>query len=282
MNGSTIGRLAGRAAITGVAAAALAAAAAIAGCGTGSPARHQQAAAQRSPYTYYLAMMGRYHGGSMMGGGPGSWMMGRSGYRWMTGAHGVPGWMRGGHFPGYMMGAGADPGKIMGRFWANAPGPRVSPAVAAMLGHQVPAGAHVNQAAKKITFTTKSVRLTALASPAGGPDETFRIAGLVNPTLVVPAGARVSIEVVNADPDTAHGLVVAGSQGVRSYMPMMTTRPAFAGSALWFLGDPTSAGMHAGTLRFTAATPGSYQYLCAVPDHAINGMTGMFIVSGQK
>jgi len=97
--------------------------------------------------------------------------------------------------------------------------------------------------------------------------------------VIVPAGARVSIEVVNADPDTAHGLVITASRDTQSWMPMMTARPAFSGSALWFLGNPTSAGMHAGTLTFTASRPGTYRYLCAVPGHARKGMTGAFIVS---
>ena len=104
-------------------------------------------------------------------------------------------------------------------------------------------------------------------------------AGIVNPTITVPAGAKVSIQVINADPDTAHGLVITTSSGRSSPMPMMTDRPAFPGSALWFLGDPTAAGMHAGTLTFTAATPGTYHYLCPVPGHAQKGMTGTFTVS---
>jgi nitrite reductase (NO-forming) len=62
-------------------------------------------------------------------------------------------------------------------------------------------------------------------------------------------------------------------------MPMMTAPPAFPGSALWFLGNPTGAGMHAGTLTFTATHPGTYRYLCAVPGHARKGMTGTFIVT---
>jgi rusticyanin len=262
-----------------LAATGLAATVAIASCGPGTGMRHP-AAPSGSQYNYYRSMMSRYRGG-MVGGSPGSRMMGAGGYWWMTGGHGVPGWMHGERLPGYMMSGSRDPGKIMGRFWANAPGPRVSNAQAMRLGSELPAGAHVNRPAKTITFTTSNVKFAVLASPAGGPDETFRIAGLVNPKLVVPAGARVSIEVVNADADTAHGLVVAGRQGARSYMPMMTTRPAFAGSALWFLGDPTSAGMHVGTLMFTATAPGSYRYLCAVPGHALKGMTGMFIVSGH-
>ena len=59
----------------------------------------------------------------------------------------------------------------------------------------------------------------------------------------------------------------------------MTGRPVFTGSALWFLGNPTTAGMHTGTLTFTAAMPGIYHYLCPVPGHAQKGMTGTFTVS---
>jgi rusticyanin len=234
-------------------------------------------------YSWYQSMMSRYYGGSMMGGSPGGWMMGRQGYQWMMGGTSAPGWMRGGRLPGSMMMSGTtDPGQIMGKLWADAPGPRVGPAQAIRLGSQVPAGASINRAANAVTFAAASVHLVAVASPAGGPDETFRIAGLVNPAITVPAGARVSIEVINADPDTAHGLVIIASADTSSPMPMMTSRPAFAGAALWFLGNLTADGMHAGTLTFTAATPGTYQYLCAVPGHAQKGMIGTFTVSSAS
>lgn len=272
-----------------VAAAAASLAAGLAACGTGTsaghpagtPTSHSGAVTSNPMYRYYRSMMGQY-GGGMMGGGPGGWMMGGAGYRWMTGVNGIPGWMRGGRLPGYMMGTSTDMGKIMGRLWADAPGPRVSPPQATALGNQIPAGAHVNRATRTITFTTTSVRLAAEASPPGGPDEVFRIAGMVNPTVVVPAGARVSIHVINADPDTAHGLVITASAAARSPMPMMTAPLAFPGAALWFLGNPTSAGMHAGTLTFTATSPGAYRYLCAVPGHARKGMTGAFIVTTSR
>jgi hypothetical protein len=52
---------------------------------------------------------------------------------------------------------------------------------------------------------------------------------------------------------------------------------AFTGAALWFLGNPTAAGIHAGTLTFTAATPSNDHYLCP-PGHAQKGMTGLFTV----
>ena len=275
------------AAIAVVAAVGLAAAASVVGCATGSTA-HDSAATPAAGrafvipgplYRYFGSMTSQYQGGGMMGGGPGGWMMSGGGNRWMTGAGGVRGWMHGGRLPGYMMGTSTDMGKIMGRFWAKAPGPMVSPAQADAFGNQTPAGAHVNRADRAITFTTTSVRLAAEASPPAGPDETFRIAGMVDPTVVVPVGARVIVKVINADPDTAHGMVITGTGGAESWMPMMTSPPAFEGSALWLLGNPTSAGMRVGTITFTAARPGTYRYLCAVPGHAREGMTGELIVT---
>ena len=275
-----------------IAAAGIGTGAAIAASGSpGQPAA--SASASSSPgYSWYRSMMTGYYGNGSSGSGMmgnssyGSygWMMSGAGYRWMTGDAGSPGWMTGA-LPQAMMGTGmmgtgtgTDPGKIMGDLWANAPGPRVSAAQATTLGSQVPAGAQVSKAANTITFTTMTVRLTILASPAGGPDETFRAAGLVNPRIIVPARAQVTIQLINADPDTAHGLVITASDATGSWMPMMTARPAFTGSALWFLGNPTSAGMHEGTLTFTATTPGTYHYLCPVPGHAQKGMTGTFTV----
>ena len=262
-------------------------AAGVTGGGSPAPPVATSGAPGGPGYSYYRSMMGRYYGGtmmggSMMGGRSRHWMMGTAGYRWMMGGTGAPGWMRGGRPPAAMMGHGTDMGQFMGRLWADAPGPRVSPATAAGLGTQVPAGAQVNQAARTITFTTTSVNLAVLASPTGGPDETYRIAGLVNPTITVPPGARVSMRVVNADHDTAHGLAVTTTGAASSWMPMMTAAPAFRGSALWFLPNPTAAGMHTGTLAFTASSPGTYHYLCPVPGHAQKGMTGTFIVSRAR
>jgi plastocyanin len=248
-----------------------------------SPSHPTAATASPAPsaspgYSWYQSMMGNYSGGSMMGGSSGGQMMSPAGYQWMTGGTNAPGWMRGGSLPSAMMGTGTDPGKIMGRLWADAPGPRVSPSAAARLGSQIPADAHADRTANTLTFTGSTVRLAVLASPQGGRDETFRIAGMTNPEIVLRAGAQVSIQLINADPDTAHGLVITAAM-VTSWMPMMTAQPAFPGSALWFLGNPTAAGMHAGTLTFTAASPGTYRYLCPVPGHAQKGMTGTFTVS---
>jgi rusticyanin len=269
--------------VIGIVAIAAAGLGTVAGCGFAGHAPAAASTSGGSGYSYYRSMMGRLDSGSsgsMMGGTSSrGWMMGSSGYRWMMGGLTAPAWMRGRDLPGYMMGSSSDAGKAMGALFARAPGARVSAAQAARLGSRIPAGATANRAQHKITFSGTSVRLTVLASPAGSRDETFRIGGMTDPAITVDAGARVTIEVINADADTAHGLVITASHSASSLMPMVTASPAFAGAAVWFLGDPTSAGMHAGTLTFTARKAGTYRYLCPVPGQAQNGMTGTFIVS---
>jgi rusticyanin len=187
--------------------------------------------------------------------------------------------MRDGTLPASMMGTSTDDGEVMGRLFANAPGPRVSATEALRLGNDVPSGASVDRTHNHITLSGSSDHLVVLAGPSGNPDNTFRIAGLVDPTIVVQSGARVSIEVVNADSETARGLVIAAAGSAHSRTPMISATPNFTGSALWFLGNPTSAGMHAGTLTFTATKSGTFQYLCPVPGHARAGMIGAFVVA---
>jgi rusticyanin len=267
-------RLAAAIAAAAVTAAGLGAGAAITACGASGQAPAAAATPGGSAYSYYRSMMGRLRSSGSAGS-----MMDGNGYRWMMGGLAAPAWMRGHALPGFMMGTSHDPGKVMGRFWANAPGPRVSPSQATTLGGQIPAGATVSRTRQQVTFSGSSVRLAVVASPAGGPHDRFRVAGMTDPAIVVKSGARVTIQVINADPDTAHGLVVTASSARPARMPMMTARPAFTGSALWFLGNPTAAGMHAGTISFTAAPPGTYHYLCPVPGHAQKGMTGSFTAS---
>jgi rusticyanin len=224
--------------------------------------------------TYYQSMMKHYGGSSIMGSSTGN-----ISYGWMMGGSNAPGWMTGGTVSASMMGTSTNAGEVMGRLFANAPGTRVSAIEATRLGNDDPTDAIVDRTHNHITFSGFSDHLVVLASPSNGPDDTFHAAGLVDPTIEVHSGAKIRIEVVNADADAAHGLVVTAKGSASSRMPMMTATPAFSGSALWFLGSPTSAGMHTGLLTFTATKSGAYQYLCPVPGHARDGMVGAFVVS---
>ena len=144
------------------------------------------------------------------------------------------------------------------------------------LGNQVPPGAKVDACADRITFSKPAVTLVIEAVPKTNPDMTFRIAGLVNPTVVVPRNAQVSMEYINADSDEAHALVITRTQPPFAFRPAV--QPAFPGSAAGPIGDPTTAGHGARDLTFKATASGTYQYLCPMPGHAQMGMHGTFVV----
>lgn len=243
------------------------------------PAGGTSATSDAPGYGWYQSMMGSFPGNSMMGGGGYSWMGGRRGYAWMMGGAGAPGWQRGQDLPGFMMGSAGDPGTAMGSAFANAPGPRVSMSDATRLANTVPAGAQVNKSGNSIVFTTKAVNLAIVASMSGSADDKFQVAGLVNPSITVPRGSKVTIDFVNGDSGMAHGVAVVPYGAAQSSMPMMSDAPSFSRAALWFLGDATSAGAHRGTIRFSADKTGTYQYLCPVPGHALKGMYGIFNVA---
>lgn len=164
---------------------------------------------------------------------------------------------------------GRQAGKAMA---GNAP-IAVSDAQLGRLGDQVPAGAHADASADRITFTATTATLAVEAAPATNPDMTFRVAGLVNPTIVVPTGAQVDIEFINADSDEAHAFEITSDAAPYAFRPGVPLE--FAGSAAGPIGDPTSVGHGARDLTFQA---GTYHYLCPMPGHAEMGMTGVFVV----
>ena len=151
----------------------------------------------------------------------------------------------------------------------------VSSSSAAALGGRLPGGAHADLGTNTITFTSRAVTFTVVAVPPGGPDMTFRIGGLVNPTLVLPSGATVHVEFINADTDQAHGWEVVGSGPPFEFG---VGGPALAGALARPLGDPTTAGDGAETITFQAGRTGTYEYVCPMPGHAQMGMHGRVIV----
>jgi rusticyanin len=151
----------------------------------------------------------------------------------------------------------------------------VSAASARVLASEVPRGARVDSATGTITFLSQQVSFTVVAVPPGGPDMTFRIGGLVNPTLVLPAGSAVRVEFINADTDEAHGWEVT-SAGLPFQFGLGA--PAITGSLARPLGDPAGAGDGAETITFRAGAAASYEYACPMPGHAQMGMHGKIII----
>lgn len=190
-----------------------------------------------------------------------------SGCSWAGGQPGVygPGMMGGGG----MMGVGG-PGTATAS---------VGPSEAMQLGQATPAGATIDRAASTVTFTSPAVALVVLAAPSDGPDETFRIAGLTNPTIVVPQGARVTVELINADGGMPHNWLLTTAEPPFGPMSMMMT-PVLAGAATGTLPEASASSMPATSITFVAPASGRYTYLCSVPGHAEKGMYGRLIVLG--
>ena len=224
---------------------------------------------------------------SGVAGKPPAWMTSYAGYSGMMSRYGAPGTATGtGAWPpGGMMGDGSgmyrghDMGVIMGRVLASAPGPRVSTAQAAADATAIPRGASVDAVHNRLTFTGDTAALTLVVGSDEANMYVFRAAGLTNPEIVIPAGARVTLRLVNADTDMAHGVVVTTAGVARSsWMPMMTSTAAFSGAAIWALGEADGSGAPFRDTSFTTAAPGAYIYMCPVPGHAQQGMYGTFTV----
>ena len=116
---------------------------------------------------------------------------------------------------------------------------------------------------KTLTFRRKTVRLVVRSGPANDM-LSYRIAGLRNPTLVVPAGAMLKTLFINTDDDMTHNLRFGTQHAISA--PSVGT-PGLA--------HKTAATFHAVdvTLRVPPKS-GTYFYFCTVPGHVQGGMWG--------
>lgn len=181
----------------------------------------------------------------------------------MMGGYGMMGSLYGGSVGGGLSGTGGT----------------VSPAATLGMGNAIPRGASVDRAHNRVLFSVRNVQLDVVASPPGQKDETFRIAGLVDPTVVVPEGAVVHVTFVNADPDTVHDFVVTPA-APSAYGVMMSAPVAFPGALTPVLGPSSGHAVQRVDASFVATRSGTYKYLCTVPGHAEEGMYGSLVVQG--
>jgi rusticyanin len=204
------------------------------------------------------AMMGQGGAGPAAGSGPARGMMGAGGSG--------------------MAAMRANAGKRVGSMLAGRAPQVISPQRARTLGDQAPSGSTVDPQHNQVTFTTTSVHLTVVANPPYGHEMSFRIAGLTDPTVVVPKGAHITVQFINGDSDSAHGWMVTTANAPLPEMPMLVSGVAFPGAFAHPLGDPTTAGWGEETITFDASKSGQFTYLCPLPGHAQKGMNGAFIV----
>ena len=142
--------------------------------------------------------------------------------------------------------------------------------------------------ARTVRFSGHEVIIDMTAVQPGHDDGTFEVHDIANPTLVVPQGAVVHLNLVNMDygKDMEHGVIITPAGPPYAYMSMMQTGPGFAGVMPllpWRNADElTKADYAALGTTFVARRPGTYWYVCPTPGHAKKGMYGKFIVEGSS
>lgn len=130
------------------------------------------------------------------------------------------------------------------------------------------------EANNSLWFPRGPVTLVVYASPPVRHMD-FVIQGMVNPTIHVAAGSRITVTVVNMDGDMYHNWALSARGPPFSSMPMMGSGTMMTMS---MLGPASSGGYWGQDMSFTAGT-GSSWYLCTVAGHASEGMFGSFVAS---
>ncbi|MCY0859235.1 MAG: sulfocyanin-like copper-binding protein [Sulfolobaceae archaeon] len=174
--------------------------------------------------------------------------------------------------------------------------------------HQIPPYAHVFPSNDSIVFTSTDITLIVLAmgherainltgyippSYAHADHDVFVIYGLINPTLIIPAGATVQLIFINLDDNMYHNFVVTTYPPPYPYNVMPETMMGgmmggyYSGyRTLFYMPYIPYANYAQGyayeySTTFVLSSPGTYWYLCTYPGHAELGMYGELIVTGE-
>lgn len=118
----------------------------------------------------------------------------------------------------------------------------------------------------------------------GHDDQTFELHGLTNPTIVVPRGANVQLNLLNMDygNNMEHTAMISSAPPPHPYIAMMYLGPPQIPpmpELPWRSGPDVQTAQYAALGEsFVASAPGTYWYVCPAPQHAQEGMYGKFIV----
>jgi rusticyanin len=156
----------------------------------------------------------------------------------------------------------------------------------------IPAYANVISSNNTIVFNSKdfsvvvlalmaddAVNLTGMQPPSYATGDVFVIYGLINPTIVVRAGASIQFTMVNLDDDMYHNMIVSSYGPPYGYMSM---QGMMSGNWMPYLPPADYAQGSAQQYSYTLnmSHPGTFWYLCTYEGHAQSGMYGQLIVTG--
>ncbi len=144
--------------------------------------------------------------------------------------------------------------------------------------------AQVDKTRNRVVFSGARIEITMAAVQPDFPDTTFEVVGLVNPTIIVPAGSIITLNFINMDYGNRmnHGVVITPIPPLYPVLSMMGMPNTLVGIPILpprQLKDAQKSLYAEGTVTFEAPAPGTYYYLCQFYDHAYKGMYGRFIVT---
>ena len=125
-----------------------------------------------------------------------------------------------------------------------------------------------------ITYTGKEIRLVVVT----GPEDdmlSYRIQGVRNPNLIVPAGATLKLLFVNIDSDMRHDIRFAHFPG--EFEDIVDAAESAGSTKLTSRAEGTKA-FNGEEMVLTANEEGAYKYFCSVRTHAKGGMWGNIFV----
>ena len=162
--------------------------------------------------------------------------------------------------------------------------PALMAAAPAMAAHTVPRKAYLHKSAtagtkegKHLAFSGKRVVIPVVAVAPGAPGKTFEIHGMVNPTIMLPAGIHLRFELGNNDGTMPHGLAVTPKTPPYPDNVKREIKPPLAGTG-YVNHESSGHGLHMRKTKWFTLKPGTYYYVCPVPTHAHSGMYGKIIV----
>jgi hypothetical protein len=124
-----------------------------------------------------------------------------------------------------------------------------------------------------LTFVENEIRLVVVT----GPEDdmlSYRIQGIRNPNLVLPAGATLEILFVNADADMRHDIRFGHVMGE---FPVAPDIAETAGASI-LAAKSADEMLNAEEIVIKAADVGAFKYFCSVRGHAKGGMWGNILV----
>jgi len=136
--------------------------------------------------------------------------------------------------------------------------------------------ATVDKSTNTIAYTGTDVKIVMLGGPANS-DEKFVISGLINPTIRIPQGANITMEIINEDEGMPHGVEITAATPPYAYMSMMQGG-IYPGAFIQPISKAASNQYPAGQVSFAASNVGEFYYLCQYPGHAEKGMYGKIII----